>query len=116
MTLRAFDPNQTFTWTHPDYPGIECTLRPLSAREMAEAQASTAGIGMLAVACRGLFAIKGEILNADDKPRELIRERTPSGRGIVAEEFFDGLPTAFWQGIALEVLRRSHVSEAQSKN
>lgn len=113
MGLRAYDPQQTFTWQHS---GVECTLRPLTAREMAEVQATSSGLAILGVAQRGLWSIKGDLMNVDGSLRELVREPTPSGRGIVPEEFFDGLPMSWWQEMAFEILRRSKVEEADQKN
>ena len=115
MALRAYDPHLSVEWSHEDYPEARCKLRPLTAREVTEVQGENLALGMLETARRGIFSCVG-VENPDGTPRVLKLDRTPSGRGIVPDEWLEGLPTDWWAEAALEIARMSGIDTAADED
>lgn len=113
MALRAYDAEQTHEWSSPDFPGVKCKIKPLTAREFAECQEGEK-IAMLTlrIACRGLVSATG-LENADGSERRVPKR---CGRQALPEDFFDGFPSDFVVQLAAGILDLSKLEEDDEGN
>lgn len=116
MALKAHDPHQSIEWTSPDFEGVVCKIRPLTAREFAECQRGEQMVLFIfEVARRGLVSCEG-VENEDGSPRPVKHQRTADRRGIVPAEWFDGLPSDFWVQLANAIIEHSGIGDDEAGN